>query len=145
MTTIATDGKSMAGDSLSCAGSMIFRHAPKVSRAPNGELFGCCGPTTDAMKFCEYMLNGGDKPTLSEDFTALILKLDGSVEWIDKEFVRVAVETPNAIGSGGELAIGAMLAGQTPEQAVATAMIRDTGTGGQITVEHLQPHLAEVA
>lgn len=145
MTTIATDGRAMAGDSLTSAGTLMVRHAPKVFRCPNGQIFGCCGATTDAIKFQEYMVNGGEKPTLTEDFSALILNVDGSVDWIDKEFVRVATAVPNAIGSGGEIALGAMLAGQTPEQAVQTAMLRDTNTGGEVTVEHLQPSLAEAA
>jgi ATP-dependent protease HslVU (ClpYQ) peptidase subunit len=145
MTTIATDGHSMAGDTLTCASTIMVRHAVKVFRCQNGQIFGCCGATTDAIKFQEYMLMGGEKPTLSEDFSALVLNVDGSVDWIDKEFVRVSTAVPNAIGSGGEIALGAMLAGQAPENAVRTAMIRDTNTGGDVTVEHLQPKMAEAA
>lgn len=46
-------------------------------------------------------------------------------------------EVPAVTGSGGAIALGAMLAGATPAQAVAIAIQRDTGSGGQITVETL--------
>jgi hypothetical protein len=138
MTTIATDGKSMAGDTLTTAGGYVVRHATKVFRTGDGRIFGCCGPSVDTLKFRAWMLDPViEQPKLGDDFTALILNQDGSVDWIDCALVPVKSIAPAAIGSGCELAIGAMLAGATPAAAVGIAGQRDTATGGDITVEAL--------
>lgn len=137
MTTIATDGKTMAGDSLTTGGGYVCRFAPKVFKAPDGRIFGGCGPVVDCLKFQSHMMSGGDQPTLSDDFSALILNPDGTVDWIDKDFVPVRHIVPYAIGSGCEIATGALLAGASPAESVAIAMQRDTKTGGDITVEAL--------
>jgi ATP-dependent protease HslVU (ClpYQ) peptidase subunit len=50
------------------------------------------------------------------------------------------MNVPAAIGSGSLLALGAMEAGVSPEQAVGIAAKRDIGTGGKITVLHLDGH-----
>lgn len=137
MTTIATDGKSMAGDSLTTCGGYISRYASKVFRAPDGRIFGGCGPVVDCLKFQSYMMSGGDQPTLDTDFFGLILNPDGQVDWIDKNFVPVRQIVPCAIGSGCEIALGAMLHGATPAESVAIAIQRDTTSGGEINDEAL--------
>lgn len=137
MTTIATDGKSMAGDSLTSGSNTILRFAPKVLKAPDGRIFGCCGLVTDCLKFQAWMLNGGDQPELTDDFDALILNTDGTVDWIDKNYTPVRYMVPHAIGSGSEYALGAMFMGADPAKAVEIAMIRDLSTGGDITSEAL--------
>jgi ATP-dependent protease HslVU (ClpYQ) peptidase subunit len=138
VTTIATDGKIMAGDTLTTAGGYVVRHAVKVHRATDGRIFGCCGPSVDALKFKAWMTDpAAETPKLGDDFTALILNVDGTVDWIDCALIPVKSLAPAAIGSGCELAIGAMLAGANPAQAVGIAGQRDTGTGGEITIEAL--------
>lgn len=136
MTTIATDGETMAGDTLTTAGSYIVRTATKVLRAKDGRIFGCCGPVVDAVKFQTWMAEPAlEQPKIGDDFSALILNPDGTVDWIDKDLVPVRYITPMSIGSGCELAIGAMLAGASPAQAVGIAGQRDTCTGSEITIE----------
>lgn len=138
MTTIATDGKSMAGDTLTSAGGYVVRYSPKVHRGKDGRIFGCCGPSVDAAKFQAWMADPAvEQPKLSDDFMAIILNQDGTVDWIDCALVPIRTMVPAAIGSGCDHAIGAMLAGANPAQAVGIAGQRDTGTGGTITVESL--------
>ena len=137
MTTIATDGKSMAGDSLSSANGMVKAWRRKIHRAPDGRIFGCCGLSTEALKFTRYMLDGGERPILSDDFAALVLNIDGTVHWLDKELEPLNQNLPAAIGSGCELAQGAMLAGKTPREAVEIACIVDRNSGGDIHAETL--------
>lgn len=132
MTTIATDGKSMAGDSQTSNGA-VFGYAPKVFKAPDGRIFGACGDTAQCMKFRRWMLEGGDAPEFKENFEALILYPDGSVFWFDEDRELVPAMIPCAIGSGGEFAIGAMEAGASPKQAVEVSIKRDTRTGGEVT------------
>lgn len=77
------------------------------------------------------------RPELPDGFTALILNTDGTVDMMNHRFVPVRVHTPQAIGSGGDYAIGAMRAGVSPEQAVQIAAECDMWTGGKTVVMHL--------
>jgi hypothetical protein len=137
MTTIATDGKAMAADSLTSASGDRVQYGPKVHRAANGEIFACAGIRTSGIKFRRFMLEGGEWPDLDDDFAALILTPAGECFWIDNTNERCLVMTPAAIGSGDCFAIGAMLAGADPERAVAISIERDTRSGGTITVMRL--------
>jgi hypothetical protein len=137
LTTIACDGKSMAADSQTSNGQ-IYGYGQKVWRAPDGRIFGACGDTAQCIKFRRWMMEGGEFPKLNESLTALILNPDGTVDWIDEDGEMIRMMTPCSAGSGGDFATGAMEAGATPEEAVAIAAKRDTGTGGVITVLHLE-------
>lgn len=134
MTTIATDGKTMAGDSLTAAGGDVWLYAPKVGRAADGSVFGGCGPAVCNQRFRRYMQTGGKWPELSDDFSALVLTPAGETYWIDKRNERILMMVPAAIGSGESFAIGAMLAGATTAHAIGIAGQRDTRTGGDITI-----------
>ena len=145
MTTIATDGKSMAGDSLTTAGSLAVRHAPKVHRLSDGRIVGACGITAECVKIIRWLEGGGDKPELSDDVAALVLNLDGTVCHIDHKLELLDYLVPCSVGSGGDIALGAMLAGRTPKEAVEISALRDTCTGGEITELHLTGPLRAVA
>lgn len=139
MTTIATDGKTMAGDSLTTGGNHRVAFHPKVKRAADGSLFGCSGLSWCGERFARWMTEGGEKPELHDEFSALVLKPDGTVEYYCQKLEPVSYVVPMAIGSGDDLAIGAMLAGKTPAEAVAIAIERDKNSGGTITVLELHP------
>ena len=145
MTTIATDGKSMAGDSLTTAGTHAVRHAPKVHRLKDGRIVGACGLTAECLKIVRWLDDGGDKPDISDETEALVLGLDGTVCHIDHKFEMLEYDVPAGIGSGSDLAIGAILAGASPEAAVGIACVRDRHSGGDITVLHLNGPLRAVA
>jgi ATP-dependent protease HslVU (ClpYQ) peptidase subunit len=136
MTTIATDGQTMAGDSLTTAGGqVVFDRSVKVRRMKDGTVIGCSGNVTEITAFVRYMEHkNGDRPSVSEEFDALILHPSGKIEWMNNKFEPVQYLAPMAIGSGGDLAIGAMMAGASPKRAVAIACERDTCSGGQIMV-----------
>ena len=135
MTTVATDGRTMAGDSLTNAGGIVTRLAPKVHRLPDGRIFGCSGVTVDCLKFEAYLRDGGEQPKVGDEWSALVLNTDGTVDYYDEGFIPVRYLLPAAIGSGREIALGAMYAGATPTQAVEIAAKVDTCTGGPITSE----------
>ena len=135
MTVIATDGKSMAGDSYTTAHAQLLRTARKVHRLKDGRIAGACGTTTDCLALIRWLNDGGDKPSLGDDVVALILNPDGSVDWMDCKFEMVKGNmVPYAIGSGGDLALGAMLAGKSPKEAAKIACSRQLDCGGEITV-----------
>jgi len=122
----------MAADSQVTAGQEITAFTQKVHRLDDGRIIGCCGPSISCAKFREFMINGGDKPDLSDEFRALILHPSGVVSYIEKDFVELPYRAPAGIGSGSEFAIGAMLAGASPRKAVELAIDRDTHSGGEV-------------
>ena len=139
MTTIATDGKSMAGDGQACVESMVTTFdRVKVHRLPDGALLGCAGDSGEIIAFRKWLVEGGKHPRLKE-LSALLLRTDGVLLYYCEFEEPSVMSIPAAIGSGRAIAIGAMEAGASPERAVEIAAKRDTGTGGMITALHLDP------
>lgn len=138
MTTIAVDGKSVAGDGMVTSGTTVCNtDFCKVHRLSDGRIAGIAGSAFNVIPFVEWLENGGDCPELSEGFDALVLHPDGKC-WAYNEKGRFIPEpAPTAVGSGREIAIGAMLAGASAREAVAIAATRDNGTGGAIVEERL--------
>lgn len=138
MTTIACDGKSMAGDGFACARGSIVDHATvKVYRATDGCILGCAGEYHDALAFLAWR-NGGDRPKIKAAFEALVLMASGDLSYhCEKDLEGVPQEIPAAIGSGMDFALGAMDGGATPESAIEIASNRDPYTGGTATIIHL--------
>jgi ATP-dependent protease HslVU (ClpYQ) peptidase subunit len=139
VTTIATDGKSMAGDGLCTGDGLIHgRSVGKVCRLPDGRIVGSAGTAYGQQAFAEWLINGGDKPRLADSFEGLVLHPDGRCLTYNEHCQSCDQELPAVTGSGGALALGAMLAGKNPAEAVAIAADRDPFTGGTITVLHLE-------
>lgn len=135
MTVIATDGRTMAGDTLATCKGYLMSRAPKVHRLKDGRIVGASGPTTECRMLVRWLDEGGEKPCLGEEVTALILNPDGTVDWVDNKFeILTDQELPAAIGCGGDLAVGAMLAGASPYEACMLAATRQMDVGGEITV-----------
>jgi hypothetical protein len=108
--------------------------AVKVSRLKDGSIIGCSGVynINDALA----ALIEGEKTEVEAcgEWDALRLMPDGSGRYYcDKHpTIGAPCSWPATLGTGGELALGAMLAGKTPKQAVEIAAQRDTDTGGTI-------------
>jgi hypothetical protein len=143
MTTIATDGVSMAGDGRrNHRGTITNDSAVKVARLPDGSLFGRSGSVAFGDKV-QAWLEGGCKdppPEYKTDggFGAMLLRPDGTLFIIGEDVEPSAVQIPFAVGSGMDIAIGAMAAGKTAEEAVRIASRYDSNTGGKITSLNLK-------
>jgi len=147
MTTIATDGRSMAGDGQIADqfDTVLDTARAKVHRLSNGSVVGGAGNSFDLLSWRNWLEAGkqGDCPISDERFAGLILSTDGVILWVDHKGREIEVPGPCAIGSGQDFAIGAMEAGATPEEAVRIACKRDSGTGGAvIALEPATPMLA---
>jgi ATP-dependent HslUV protease subunit HslV len=141
MTTIATDGKSMAGDGL-CTDhteTIVDMARPKVFRLSGGRIAGGAGNSFDVDAWMAWLEAGkaGPCPIASDRFNGVILTLDGTILWVDYKGREVPSPAPVAIGSGQDFALGAMAAGASPARAVEIACARDCYSGGEITVEVL--------
>jgi len=110
----------------------------KVTRIGD-TLVGCAGDSATIIKFIEWL--GGDRSTkakLPDDFNALVLNKDGLTYWC-----RTLIPSPvergfHAIGSGGNAALGAMMAGACCKEAVRIACQIDINSGGDIRVHKLK-------
>lgn len=136
MTTIATDGKSMAGDGLGidhvdtiCSLSML-----RVHHLADGRVVGGAGSSFDVLAWKGWIEAGkvGACPIESDKFAGLILNRDGVVLWVDHKGREIETPAPCAIGSGQDYALGAMEAGASPAEAVEIACRRDVYSGGEI-------------
>jgi ATP-dependent protease HslVU (ClpYQ) peptidase subunit len=142
MTTIATDGETMAADGLSTVvGTIVRTKCRKILRLPDGSLFGGAGDSGQIATLYEWLCKPvderGDYPQIKE-VAALVLRRDGTALVFDNLSNGHGddVEFPMAIGSGEQYALTAMDAGATPEEAIRIASKRDPHTGGEIQVEY---------
>jgi ATP-dependent protease HslVU (ClpYQ) peptidase subunit len=137
VTTIACDGISMAGDgrTLSANDIVLCHGSPKVLRLKDGSLLGCAGTSDVKHKLRDWLEQGaeGPFPKIKGAFSAMLLLPNGEGRYFNEDEKWIAMEFPFAIGSGSEIALGAMDAGASPEEAVEIACRRDPFSGGAIT------------
>ncbi len=134
MTTIATDGRSMAGDGRGVGSGFIRGESEvKVCKLSDGRLLGYSGTTCAAKAYIEHLESGGERPKLADHFLALVLDTDGTAQIHYHDDMPDDVDIPAVLGTGGTLALGAMLAGATPRRAVQIACMRDPHSGGTIS------------
>lgn len=138
MTTIAWDGKTLAADTLMLDGTFRdLTQTYKIEKTDDGDWFATCGSAYVAQKFKDGSITQKDY----KSGQVLIVREDGSASVSDYTGYFFPVTPPFAMGSGGALALGAMLAGATPEKAVLIAMEIDTQTGGSVqSVLVKEPH-----
>lgn len=140
MTTIATDGRTMAGDGRACQGDEVASDGRrKLTRLDDGSVVGMAGDSAGGELVLDWLKRGGkreDVPNVDPgDFEVVVLRLypDGRLRYLSAPFlVELEVDAPFAIGSGKKYARGAMLAGASPVEAVRIAALVDIGTGGDV-------------
>ena len=132
MTTIATDGKTMAADGflVSASDKIIARRSRKIHRVGES-IIGTCGDAFSKKEILKFFRNGKDKPTLPDDFTGLLVR-SGRAYRFNHKLELKPVDLPAAIGTRDEYAIGAMNRGATPREAIKIASKYDVFTGGRI-------------
>lgn len=140
MTTIAWDGRQLAGDTLVIRGGR-YCYAQKVFRLKAG-LLGLAGTEWQALKVKDWV-NGGPKPDLKDltDVGALwitkpeapVLYLRDSDMWVG--FVPVdGAEKYATLGTGLDFALAGMVFGLDAVEAVKFATRFDASSGGDVDV-----------
>lgn len=149
MTTIATDGKTIAADGLACMGDEpIQRDAVKIV-VNGGRLYALAGTQALFPALIEWHHAGAkpaDAPAKTDGLRWSLLVADGPqsvVGYADHCPYADRVTFPFAFGSGQDFATGAMEAGATPAEAVAIACRRDIRSGGEIMVVDIAEALAQ--
>ena len=138
MTTIATDGKTLSSDSQMTGGFIEQMDMVKIFQLEDC-IVGIAGGVAEAMVFVDWLKSEtkDEKPELGDIFDALVM-YKNKVIWYGGRLVPVKVGALNAIGSGADHAMGAMMAGATPKEAVAIAKKLDPHTGGKIRTLELK-------
>jgi hypothetical protein len=145
MTTIASDGKTVAADGLRCRGAEIIdRETPKL-RISKSTLFGLTGTFavfTAAMEWYHSGVKPGEQPKGGADdwWTLYVFRRYGVEKFNHDCPYMELMPYPFATGSGADYAMGALLAGAPPEAAVAIAARLDVHTGGKILEYPVQDH-----
>lgn len=134
MTTIAADSRRglMASDSMAST-SDAWWPCTKIHRVP-GALIGGAGDVSAVRQFVAWYGDGQrlPKPKIPDSFCALVLTPEGLSYWASN-LDPVPIERGfHAIGSGGNAALGAMLAGANVQKAVQIACQVDTASGGEV-------------
>lgn len=134
MTTIACSRAEMAADTRVTDGPDTF---PVVKiHLIEGAIYGAAGLVSSAHRFIEWAKKGEQgKVRFAKNFTGMKLTREGIfvISAADPYWMRCDADY-FAIGSGKDVALGALAFGATPLQAVQTAMKWDTNSGGDTTV-----------
>ena len=142
MTTIATDGRTMAGDGLCLDGgdAITSLDIVKVRRLKNGGIVGVAGSAFDIDAFVDWLDGPQSEPPkdMWEKTEALALMPDGRCYFYNDKGKRFETSLPAVTGSGSDLAMGAMAAGKSPAEAVEIACANHASSGGTITALSLE-------
>jgi len=143
MTTIAyRDGTLAADTCVTCSsGRRLPGTHSKICSNEHGWLFGAAGTIADIARLRQWFSTyTGDKRLKGPpggSYDALLISPKGACLYLELGAIWDApTDAPfHAVGSGAALAIGAMAHGATAQEAVATAILYDEGSGGR--VDHL--------
>jgi hypothetical protein len=133
VTTIATDGVTMAADTLGTRAEIIFASSlDKLERLNDGSILGCAGRSATLRELALWLNGEGEFPKDHGEWGAIHLTKQGPRLYNSSGRAWAYLDAPAAIGTGAELALGAMLVGCSPVQAVEIAARRDPFTGGEV-------------
>jgi hypothetical protein len=135
MTTAAWDGKTLAADKRS-SGS-FNNTVTKIFKTPFGiaACAGAAGKAAYVRFWAESSFDPELEPEWDQELTVVMLHVlwDGTIQLFDNIGLPIVLEDPfSAIGSGSDIAIGAMAAGKTAEEAIAICALYDAGTGNGV-------------
>jgi ATP-dependent protease HslVU (ClpYQ) peptidase subunit len=143
MTTIATDGKSMASDGRTTGGNTVINDAAvKIHTLPDGSLIGAAGASDrwpEAVAELSRSIEAGDLPAeMRGDYELLRLLPNGKAIAYAERLRPHPVSLPASIGSGSDFALGAMAAGADLKAAIKIAAKLDPHTGGRTRIVSLR-------
>jgi 20S proteasome alpha/beta subunit len=142
MTVIVWDGKTLAADKRGTYGYVGLK-TTKIKKH-NNYLLGSCGNSNYGRALVDWFISGGDTEEFPEAIDSdnggslMVITPDRKILYYDRYPYPLVIEGPfHAIGSGSELATGALAMGADAIRAVEIACIYDTGSGNGIdTLEH---------
>lgn len=137
MTTIAYRNGVMAADSGAWLGDMAYNGVRKMAKGKSGWLYGCAGNASEIRDFLVWVDKGeaGDMPkpeavdrVEAESAFIVLAAKRGKPLRLYSAFGYEEMEMPYmSIGSGKEVAMGALYAGATAHQAIEAAIVHGSG------------------
>lgn len=147
MTTIATDGRTIAADGQASANGVRMSRTVKKIVVEEGAVYALCGASAMTRPAIEWIKSGAvpDKQPKGDEmgWSMLVIKRDSALVYTSRSAYPDDVEYPLTMGSGGEIAKGAMVAGKSPESAVVIACDLDINSGGEIQVVNISEALRQ--
>lgn len=139
MTTIATDGKTIAADGLRVwCGEIVQRNARKIIVKPGRAIYAFTGGMPYFGPAVAWWEAGGCIDAIPKDiddfWTLLIIDKDGIGKVSQQHPYIEHFDPPICLGAGADLAQGVLLAGLPPQQAIEIVAARCNHTGGEIQV-----------
>lgn len=131
----------LASDSLVVTERMKTGSTRKVTKSGSGWLAGGAGNATDMAQFLRWVEEGReeDDATKLENLEGFLVSPKGKTFLVEADLHPFPIEAEfHAGGSGCAVAIGAMEAGATAEEAVRIAIKHVTSCGGEIQVVKLK-------
>lgn len=147
MTTIATDGRTVAADGMSCVGDEIIDLEAQKIIVKHGRVYAITGSHPLGMAAIDWHMAGatpGSQPGAGGDIEWSLIVIEGTapIRSVTKYTSAVpypdAYPIPQAFGSGCEYAMGALLHGASPLEAVEIAARLNSKTGGTIEVVDIE-------
>lgn len=138
MTTVASDGKTVAADGQSTAHTEIFRTNSKKIRGCGDAVLGFTGVAALQPVIFAWFEEGADPCKIEgflkdNDWTLAVFRKAGVSYYRNICPYPLLLEYPFSMGSGEDYASGALLSGATSRRAVEIAIEKDTQSGGTIT------------
>jgi ATP-dependent protease HslVU (ClpYQ) peptidase subunit len=138
MSTVAYKDGVMAAESRGTSGDIIRGKVQKLFQLDDGRVVGIAGDVGYEAEFLAWLDDGArleKKPDFSgaASFCAIVGSLSGFVVYGKELRCQEIGADFYAIGSGNEIALGAMSYGATARQAVECACKFDVYSGGEIT------------
>ena len=134
MTTIAWDGKSLAGDRRISSGTIVYT-STKIRRTGDGRLIGATGDYGVCISMLDWLEHGGARPVCqdSDRWAAALEVLPDGTCWMHNRETRWRIEDDfAAVGSGRDYAMAAMALGHPARVGVEVATRFDPGTGNGV-------------
>lgn len=149
MTTIATDGRTIAADGLRVMGSSIVARNEKKIRIRDGRIFAFTGTYAAFEPAVTWYLDGAapdKRPATSADdgWSLVVIERDGGMaKWSSSAPFAEPMPYPWAFGIDSDFAFAAMMCGKTPVEAIALAAEHNVYTGGEIQVVDIAAALGQ--
>lgn len=162
MTTIVFANNELSGDGRCTIGDTVISDDIVKVYNINNRLVGFAGRYSSGLKFLEWFEEFDNAnevqqqvPFVSvnipelmedEDFTGIVAYPEGYVMLFEGGKAFYEVQAPYAIGSGADIALGALDQGATAEEAVKIACKRNVLSGGTITTvtfDEVEPELTK--
>jgi len=131
MTTVAWDGKIIAADSQTVEDNLRGLHHETKILKHEGNIYAFAGTVVTCYEVIEWLKKGGKKskaPDVVDSFSVMHFK-DGKCWLYCESTTPHQVLPPYTMGTGKELALGAILAGSNARKAVEIACDVDINSG----------------